>query len=121
MNKGVLYFVILGITVLLLCFFLCSSCGKSFSGEEISEPMQEFLDIISDSERSPVEALERFAGSPELIKHDFAYYNVSKPEVIIAENEFYKVRMRNGVTIREFDFYWENNKILEIIDHGIIR
>ena len=111
--------ILLLITIIYL--FVISSCGKSFSGDDICEPMREFLQIISDPDKPPTMALERFAQSNELVRHDLAYYNVSNPEIVIAEKDFYKVRMKNGVTIREFDFYWEEGKIVDIIDLGIIR
>ena len=97
------------------------SCSHNTDADvNLSNEMSLLIKDLNNSKTSIGDDLSKYSDSTKVLNHSMCYYNLQEPEVISGDTKEYTVRFKSGVTIREYVFVWEEKKLVEIIDNGIV-
>lgn len=111
---------IVKIILVLVVVTVSFSCENTSYDVDLSPEMETILKDIENTDVSTSESLTRYSDSIKVTDHTICYYNLKKPQVTNVENNCYTVRFKSGVTVREYVFVWQENKIVEIVDNGVV-
>ncbi len=114
--KNTIVKIILVLVVVAFSF----SCESTSYDVDLSPEMETILSDIENADVSTSESLIRYSDSIKVTDHSICYYNLKNPEVTNFEDNCYTVRFKSGVTVREYVFVWQENKIVEIVDNGVV-